>query len=236
MKVLYVYLSFVKKCSGIPDMLKLIFIYRLAFLRQMEAKLLDKTEATLPTSYYGTWKIHAYKTLDKLHHVAIVKGEVKDKENVLVRVHSECLTGDVLHSQRCDCGEQLERAMKTIDKEGRGIILYLRHEGRGIGLFNKIKAYQLQEQGMDTVEANEALGFKADSRDYSVGVAMLMDLKVKSIRLMTNNPRKINGLEKSGIKVVDRVPIVMEPQKNNKYYLDTKKVKLGHMIDKDPDI
>jgi len=231
-----VYLSFVKKCSGIPDMLKLIFIYRLAFLRQMEAKLLDKTEATLPTSYYGTWKIHAYKTLDKLHHVAIVKGEVKDKENVLVRVHSECLTGDVLHSQRCDCGEQLERAMKTIDKEGRGIILYLRHEGRGIGLFNKIKAYQLQEQGMDTVEANEALGFKADSRDYSVGVAMLMDLKVKSIRLMTNNPRKINGLEKSGIKVVDRVPIVMEPQKNNKYYLDTKKVKLGHMIDKDPDI
>ena len=196
----------------------------------MSKQIIDKSEATLPTEYYGKWKICGFKTKDKENHAALIKGIVKDKENVLVRIHSECLTGDIFHSERCDCGEQLETAMKVMDKKGQGIVLYLRQEGRGIGLFNKIKAYELQEKGYDTVEANEKLGFKADLRDYHLAVEILQNIGVKSIQLMTNNPKKINSLEKCGIKVSKRVPIVMEPKKNNKSYLDTKEKKLGHMF------
>ena len=199
----------------------------------MREMIKERTEADLPTEYYGKWKIYAYLTEDKLHHVALVKGKIGNGNNVLMRIHSECLTGDVFHSERCDCGEQLEKAMKIINKEGRGIILYLRQEGRGIGLFNKIKAYQLQQQGLDTVEANEKLGFKADARDYTVGACILKDLGVKTIRLLTNNPKKIKGLEEYGIKILERIPIIIKSGKSNRYYLDTKKRKLGHMMDRE---
>lgn len=186
-------------------------------------------ESNLPTEF-GEFKVVAFKTKDKLNHVALVKGDVSGKSNVLVRIHSECLTGDTFHSLRCDCGKQLTSALSIIQKEG-GILLYLRQEGRGIGLFNKIKAYVLQEEGMDTVEANEQLGFCADQREYTVGAAILKKLGVKSIKLLTNNPKKIRGLEKFGIKITGRVPLVVEPNKFNKEYLDTKKEKLGHMIE-----
>ncbi len=192
---------------------------------------IEKTEAALPTTF-GMFNIIAFETSDKLNHVALVKGSVKGKENVLVRVHSECLTGDALHSLKCDCGQQLEAAMKQISKTG-GILLYLRQEGRGIGLLNKIKAYSLQEKGMDTVEANEKLGFKADQRDYTVGAALLKELGVKSIILMTNNPRKIKGLEKYGISIAGRAPLLIKPTKFNRRYLSTKKEKLGHLMEKE---
>ncbi|OGQ38624.1 MAG: GTP cyclohydrolase II, partial [Deltaproteobacteria bacterium RIFCSPLOWO2_01_FULL_42_9] len=188
-------------------------------------------EAVVPTRYGGDFKAIAYENdVDFHEHMAMVKGEINPEEPVLVRVHSECLTGDVFGSERCDCGDQLKCAMKLIEKEGNGVILYMHQEGRGIGLANKIKAYALQDKGMDTVEANEKLGFKADLRDYGIGAQILLDLGVKKMRIMTNNPKKIVGLEGYGLKVVERVPIEVIPHKRNLEYLRIKKEKMGHMI------
>jgi len=212
--------------------LKIITIADLIKYRLKKDKLVRRVaEATLPTKYGGDFKIILYESeVDAQHHVALVKGEVSPDEPILVRVHSQCLTGDVFGSLRCDCGEQLHEAMRMIEKEGRGIIVYMRQEGRGIGLANKIKAYFLQEHGKDTVEANEALGFKPDLRDYGIGAQILVDLGVRKIRLMTNNPRKIVGLEGYGIEVVERVPIEIPSRPENQKYLKTKKEKLGHVL------
>jgi 3,4-dihydroxy 2-butanone 4-phosphate synthase/GTP cyclohydrolase II len=196
----------------------------------MEDLIQETAAAKLPTDY-GNFKVVAFKTKDNASHVALIKGDIKGEKDILVRVHSECITGDLFHSLKCDCGCQLESAMRMIEKEGKGAILYLRQEGRGIGLFNKIKAYQLQEQGMDTVEANEKLGFKADQRDYTIGAAILKELGLSTIRLLTNNPTKITGLEKYGIEIKERVPLVMKCTEHNKKYINTKKEKLGHMIE-----
>jgi len=187
-------------------------------------------ETVLPTPY-GEFKAVAFiNEIDNYEHLALIKGDVATEEPVLVRVHSQCLTGDVFGSYRCDCGEQLQKAMEVINQEGRGVILYLRQEGRGIGLANKIKAYELQDKGLDTVEANEHLGFEPDLRDYGVGAQMLVSLGVKKMRLMTNNPKKIKGLEGYGLEVTERVPIEIPPRKENERYLRTKCVKLGHIM------
>ena len=186
----------------------------------------------LPTYYGGEFRAIVYESeLDNSFHVALVKGEWDPDEPVLVRAHSECLTGDALGSRRCDCGPQLQTAMKMIHKEGKGVILYMRQEGRGIGLVNKCKAYALQDCGHDTVEANEALGFKADLRDYGVGAQILRDLGIRRLRLMTNNPKKIVGLQGYGLMVEERVPIVIPPNEDNIRYLQTKRDKLGHLLD-----
>lgn len=214
--------------------LKIITIADLIKYRRRTEKLVRKVdEASLPTKY-GEFTAVAYESiLDGQGHLALVKGDLSRVEAPLVRVHSECLTGDVFGSRRCDCGEQLARAMEMIAKEGVGVLLYMRQEGRGIGLLNKIRAYKLQDQGKDTVEANEALGFPPDLRDYGIGAQILADLGLKKIRLLTNNPRKIAGLEGHGLQVVARIPIEIRPQKYNQFYLITKKKKLGHLLNVD---
>ena len=189
-----------------------------------------EAEATLPTPW-GEWRVIAYRNeVDQHEHVALVRGDVDGESDVLVRMHSECLTGDVFHSLRCDCGEQLETAMRMIDGAGRGAIVYLRQEGRGIGLVHKLKAYALQEDGMDTVQANEALGFKPDLRDYGIGAQILIDLGLSSIRILTNNPKKIVGLDGYGLSVTEQVPMNVQPNPHNQSYLATKRDKLGHLL------
>ena len=195
-----------------------------------EALVKRVASAALPTEH-GDFRVLAFESgLDKETHVALVKGEIGDGENVLVRVHSRCLTGDVFHSARCDCGPQLETAMARIAEEGRGVLLYLNQEGRGIGLANKIRAYELQDQGLDTVEANERLGFKADQRDYGIGAQILSDLGVKTMRLLTNNPRKFVGLQGYGLAVSEAVPLEIPASDHTRRYLKTKKDKLGHKL------
>jgi 3,4-dihydroxy 2-butanone 4-phosphate synthase/GTP cyclohydrolase II len=202
----------------------------IAYRRKHERLIVKEQSVNLPTRH-GMFKLHLYRSsLDNMEHLALVHGNVEGKKDILVRVHSECLTGDVFHSQRCDCGEQLENAMKLIVEKGAGVIVYMRQEGRGIGLANKIHAYRLQEQGCDTVEANEKLGFPPDLREYGLGAQILLDLGIKSIVLLTNNPQKIVGINGYGIKIKSRIPIVIKPHKHNEKYLSTKKKKMGHLI------
>jgi 3,4-dihydroxy 2-butanone 4-phosphate synthase/GTP cyclohydrolase II len=211
--------------------LKWCSIEQIIAFRHRHERLVKRVQsADLPTPF-GAFRIHVYNTqVDSFEHIALVLGDVEGKENVLVRVHSECLTGDVFQSLRCDCGNQLKRAMAMVEEAGSGIIVYMRQEGRGIGLTNKIHAYHLQDQGLDTVEANERLGFASDLREYGIGVQILLDLQVRSVRLITNNPRKIVGIEGYGIRILERVPIVIPPCSHNRHYLETKKRKLGHIM------
>ncbi|HKP77474.1 MAG TPA: bifunctional 3,4-dihydroxy-2-butanone-4-phosphate synthase/GTP cyclohydrolase II [Longimicrobiaceae bacterium] len=215
--------------------LKFITVAQIVAYRLQRERLVHReAEANLPTPH-GDWRIIAYRNdVDQFEHVAMVKGQVEGVENVLVRMHSECLTGDVFHSLRCDCGEQLDAAMRKIAAEGRGAIVYLRQEGRGIGLVNKLRAYTLQDEGMDTVEANEKLGFRPDLRDYGIGAQILLDLGLSKIRILTNNPKKIVGIDGYGLSVTEQVPLGVKPNPHNKGYLRAKRDKLGHLFPSEP--
>jgi 3,4-dihydroxy 2-butanone 4-phosphate synthase/GTP cyclohydrolase II len=225
--------------ARVPDLMKLAGEFHLRLItvkdlieyRMTREKLVQRTVSTrLPTNE-GDFEVHVFKSeTDSKEHVALVKGAIHPDKPVLVRVHSECLTGDVFGSRRCDCNDQLHAAIRMVEKEGCGVVLYMRQEGRGIGLANKLKAYRLQDEGLDTVEANEKLGFRPDLRDYGIGAQILRDLGVGKIRLMTNNPKKVVGLHGYGLEIVERVPLEMEAHEQNEKYLRTKRDKLGHLI------
>lgn len=216
---------------AVKHKLKVITIADLIKYRLRKERLIEKIANTRMPTKYGNFTLVAFKdNLEGYYHIALIKGSIKNKKNVLVRVHSECLTGDIFGSCRCDCGEQLEQSLEMIEREGSGVLLYMRQEGRGIGLLGKLKAYELQDRGKDTVEANLDLGFKADLRDYGIGAQILVDLGLSTIRLITNNPRKIVGLEGYGLKVTQRIPLEIIPNKHNIGYLRTKSRKLGHIL------
>jgi 3,4-dihydroxy 2-butanone 4-phosphate synthase / GTP cyclohydrolase II len=211
--------------------LKMVTVADLIEYRRRIEKLVERVVSVRLPTEFGEFRAIAYRELltDK-QHLALVKGDIEGAENVLVRVHSECLTGDVFHSHLCDCGEQLERALARVEAEGRGVVLYMGQEGRGIGLLNKLKAYELQANGLDTVEANLALGFPADSREWGIGNQILADLGLTTIRILTNNPKKLTGIDGFGLTVVEQVPIEVEPNDHNRGYLETKRTKLGHTL------
>jgi 3,4-dihydroxy 2-butanone 4-phosphate synthase / GTP cyclohydrolase II len=211
--------------------LRLVTVAQLVEYRRRHERLVERTASVrLPTDYGEFTAVAFRETLTGKHHVALVRGEVEGRQNVLVRVHSECLTGDVFHSLRCDCGEQLDLALRQIAAEGQGVLLYMAQEGRGIGLLNKLRAYELQEQGLDTVEANLELGFPADARDYAIGNQILSELGLTTVRILTNNPRKLTGIEGFGLKVVEQVAIEVPPNEENRGYLAAKRDKLGHRL------
>ncbi|TFG91571.1 MAG: bifunctional 3,4-dihydroxy-2-butanone-4-phosphate synthase/GTP cyclohydrolase II [Syntrophobacterales bacterium] len=213
--------------------MKIVTVADLIDFRMQHERLIKRVaEATLPTKYGGEFKIIVYENeVDDMKHIALVKGDIQPEDEVLVRVHSECVTGDLFGSLRCDCGDQLHKAMEMVGQEGKGVIVYMHQEGRGIGLANKIRAYDLQEQGRDTVEANIELGFKEDLRDYGIGAQILVDLGVRKMRMITNNPKKIVGVEGYGLTVVERVPAEITPNESNVRYLKTKKDKMGHLLE-----
>ena len=225
--------------SRLPELLKFAKKHKLEICsvadlieyRRTREKLVEREEVVKMPTDYGDFELHLYRSkVDGQHHLALVRGDVAGQKNVLVRVHSECLTGDVFGSRRCECGPQLHQAMRQVAESGRGVILYMRQEGRGIGLAPKIKAYKLQEQGYDTVEANEKLGYGMDLREYGLGAQILVDLGLKTIRLLTNNPKKVVGLEGYGLKITEQLPIKVKPNPHNERYLKTKREKLGHLL------